>query len=401
NESRYNSQTTLRPKASPYPPTYSPVDQRDAGDRASLKSFETYASSSSTSNSIEKIKSGWNRIRRKPVPRYLQGSIRRHPAAEIEPTRIGRGIWKDQLLVDRSLRSMAACTTLFAVGMFIVIATHLKPFSKRVNKFTTSVGGETKDCKTVTHTNTALLLLINVAATMVLGMSNTYQQLVTSLKISDLKHMLQKYGDSRVGTNSPFSINHKQDGKKSSWAAWLLLIATSMPVHFLANSLIGPSYILAPPPIVQYNESTWESIADRAFDPGNACLSYDSSFVCWSAFRTGKAHFPTSLRVLAEDDDEVYGAGLSEFGTTYSRMVIQYAKENCTGFANSTNDVARLEAEYHIDSYGSIRYYDGACRMGQVVFCSLFDPKPAQCRLNVRMNAAFILAGCLIIKAIY
>ena len=79
----------------------------------------------------------------------------------------------------------------------------------------------------------AFLLIINVAATMILGMSNTYQQLVTSLKISDIKWVLQKFGDSRVGTNSPFSINRKREGKVSSWLAWLLLICTSMVRLFL------------------------------------------------------------------------------------------------------------------------------------------------------------------------
>jgi hypothetical protein len=126
---------------------------------------------------------------------------------------------------------MAALTTLFAIGMIVVIATHLKPFYDRANKYTSSVGGKAMKCSNVTHTNTILLLLINVGATMALGMSNTYQQLVTSLKTTDIKHMLQKFGDSRVGTNSPFSINHKQSGKKSSWAAWLFLVCTSMPIQ--------------------------------------------------------------------------------------------------------------------------------------------------------------------------
>ncbi|KAF2112122.1 hypothetical protein BDV96DRAFT_498668, partial [Lophiotrema nucula] len=368
-------------------------------DRASLNSFETRGSSSSFS-SIAKIKHGFNRIRRKPVPGYMRGSIRRHPAAEIHPTRIGRGVWKDQLLVDRSIRTMAVLTFLFAVAMFIVIGTNIKAFYNRANKFTSSVGGETRSCKEVTHTNTALLLLINVAATMVLGMSNTYQQLVTSLKISDLKHMLKKFGDSRVGTNSPFTIQHKETGKRKSWAAWILLISTSIPVHFLANSLIGPSYIIQTPTHISYNESSWEAIDDYDFDRGEDYLSSYGSFVCWSAFRTGVAHFPESLKVLREDDSSAYGSELTKFGTTYGRMVVQYSKDNCTGLANSTSDVAKLEASYRTSS-GYLIYSDGQCRMGSAVYCSLFDTQPAQCRLNVRMNAAFILAACLLVKALY
>ncbi|KAF2731565.1 hypothetical protein EJ04DRAFT_442765, partial [Polyplosphaeria fusca] len=401
-EESFNSQWTLHPLSTrPSQTTLTPDDQRDTTETTSLRSFETYDSSTSTATSIDKIKNGWNRLRRKPVPRYMLGSIRRHPAAEIEPTRIGRGVWKDQLLVDRSIRFMAVLTTLFAIAMFIVMAVNLPEFYRRTNKFTSSVGGESRNCKEVTHENTALLLLVNVAATMVLGMSNTYQQLVTSLKIGDLQHMLKKFGDSRVGTNSPFSINHKESGKKSSWAAWLLLICTSIPVHFLANSLLGPSYVLQPPMTVQYNESSWLDIDDFNWDRGEDYLASRGSFVCWSAFRTGQAHFPKSLDVLREDDESAYGAGLNTFGTQYSKLVVQFARENCTDFRNTTNDLDRLESSHHWTSTGYMIFEEGDCRMGTAVYCSLYGTKEAQCRLNVRMNAVFVLAACLVAKALY
>lgn len=63
---------------------------------------------------------------------------------------------------------------------------------------------------------------------MVLGMSNTYQQILTALSMDDLKHVLSKYGDSRVGTNSPFAINQKRKGRAIAWAGWLSLIMTSL-----------------------------------------------------------------------------------------------------------------------------------------------------------------------------
>lgn len=217
-----NSQVARRPL-----PTYG---QDDKPGLISVNSFDTFESSSSSGSGFEKLK---KLVRRKPLPRYLRGSIRVHPVAEIEPTRVGKGVWQDQLLIDRSLRGMAALMTLLAVGMIIVIALYAEHFRGRVNTNTTSVGGATRSCKEVAQTNTAVLLLINVCATMILGMSNTYQQLVTSIKITDLKHVLSKFGDSRVGTNSPFSINQKREGRKRSWAAWAFLVLTSMPVHFL------------------------------------------------------------------------------------------------------------------------------------------------------------------------
>ena len=59
-------------------------------------------------------------------------------------------------------------------------------------------------------------------------MSNTYQQLVTAPDIHDIKAVLERYGDCRVGTNSPFAINRKTKGKLSSWLCWLLLVGTSL-----------------------------------------------------------------------------------------------------------------------------------------------------------------------------
>jgi hypothetical protein len=71
-------------------------------------------------------------------------------------------------------------------------------------------------------------LIINIAATMVLGMSNTYQQLVTAFDVTDIPSVLRKYGDSKVGTNSPFAINRKAKGKAKAWLSWILLISTSL-----------------------------------------------------------------------------------------------------------------------------------------------------------------------------
>lgn len=207
-------------------------------DRSIINCSSTEEPSSSTRSDLRKFRDGWGkgllaRIRRKPLPGYAQGSMRKYPAAEIEPTRVGRGVWKDQLLVDRSLRSMSLLMAAFAIAMIIVITTNAKAFGTKANKFTSSVGGKPRDCKTVTQ--------INAGATTVLGMSNTYQQIVTSLQPGDLMYMFRKFGDSRVGTNSPSNINHKKEGKAMAWAAWLLLVCTSSPIRFLANSLIGPS----------------------------------------------------------------------------------------------------------------------------------------------------------------
>jgi hypothetical protein len=131
------------------------------------------------------------------------------------------------------------------------------------------------------------------------------------------------------------------------------------------------------------------------WDTGELMLQDPGSFLCWSAFRTGTPHYPRSTYVLVEDSTT-----MSTYNTRFTKMIVNYATDNCTGLANSTSDVERLEATYN-NEWGYPTYTDGECEMGTSVFCALFDSQPAQCRLNVRMNAAFVLASCLIAKAIY
>ncbi|OCL07707.1 hypothetical protein AOQ84DRAFT_246597, partial [Glonium stellatum] len=375
--------------------SYSSYVDEQRNDHASVKSL----SSSSSSGSPEKIKRGLgiHRLRRK-----LAGgsSIIEEPIYETEFARIGKGWWKDQQLVDRSIRSMALLTTVFAIAIVVVCIINMKLFYERPNWHSTSIGGETKSCKSVARTNTALLLIINIAATMVLGMSNTYQQLVTSLKMGDIKWVLQKHGDSRVGTNSPFSINKKREGRISSWLAWLLLICTSMPVHFLANSLIGPSLILSPPSVADFN-ATSEANAVEYFAGDGHYLQDQASFVCWSAFRTGAAHFPRSGASLSQDGDSVYDFNIGDIDIYYKHIEIQYSKENCTKYVKTTSNVSQVEGEWTLDELGQIVFGIGGCHMGGNVFCYVNDMQPSPCRLNIRMQAAFVLAGCLVAKAIY
>lgn len=54
---------------------------------------------------------------------------------------VGRaGWWKQQMLVDRSFRSMAALTTILAIIMLAICAANLSRFRNRSNTNSTSVG---------------------------------------------------------------------------------------------------------------------------------------------------------------------------------------------------------------------------------------------------------------------
>lgn len=60
----------------------------------------------------------------------------------------GHGLWENQMLVDRSLRSMAVLTSVLAVIMCTLVFVCLKEFIARPNKTSTSVYARNEDCKT-------------------------------------------------------------------------------------------------------------------------------------------------------------------------------------------------------------------------------------------------------------
>ena len=52
------------------------------------------------------------------------------------------GWWNKQMLVDRSLRTMAGFTTVCAIVMWIIVFCYVPAFARRTNKSSTSVGGK-------------------------------------------------------------------------------------------------------------------------------------------------------------------------------------------------------------------------------------------------------------------
>ena len=64
------------------------------------------------------------------------------------------GWWDRQMLVDRSLRSMAALTTVFAIIMIALCCTYMSDSINRPNRQTTSVGSkELTSCVTTENTS--------------------------------------------------------------------------------------------------------------------------------------------------------------------------------------------------------------------------------------------------------
>ena len=64
------------------------------------------------------------------------------------------GWWKQQMLVDRSIRSMAALTSLFALIMTIVCIVYMRELVGRHNETSTSVGSNSgESCESLEATN--------------------------------------------------------------------------------------------------------------------------------------------------------------------------------------------------------------------------------------------------------
>ena len=262
--------------------------------------------------------------------------------------------------------------------------------------------------------NVVIHLVINIAATMILGMSNTYQQLITSLSTTELRWALSKHEDSRVGTNSPFNINHKKSRRVSSWCQWILLIATSLPVHFLANSVIGPTVYYQPPTNV-----TLHAVGELGYSQRrayNSSLNYGlgtneeiGDRACWVAFRTG-VYSITQSDYQNRDDlmSELESWELSSVAINYTEPCNQYAKT--TTFAA----IKGKEFDTNLEGTNATLFSIGDCGYQRDVACDFDDNYShssdadandgvgqRMCRLSVRMSAAIILAGCLTIKAAY
>ncbi|KAL8651310.1 MAG: hypothetical protein Q9226_004760 [Calogaya cf. arnoldii] len=267
--------------------------------------------------------------------------------------------------------------------------------------------------------NVMIHLVINVAATMILGMSNTFQQLVTALSTKELRWVLSKHEDSRVGTNSPFNINHKRHGKLQAWLQWFLLIGTSLPVHFLANSVIGPSVYHQPP-----NEITFKSVIEldpsdiRSYkthvDAREGLLGneYPGDRACWLAFRTGSYSISQSPTGSRPDGSEYrYASELEDW--QYNTVAVTYT-EGCAQYRETTTiqDMKNMEVNTDFSGDTPTLFSIGNCGYERNVTCDM-DPnkrrydqnsdgaREEKCRLSVRMSAALILTGCLIVKALY
>ena len=109
---------------------------------------------------------------------------------------------------------------------------------------------------------------------------------------------------------------------------------------------------------------------------------------CWTAFRTGV--YADSPLTVALPDGTLY----VDKDACPSKTVVHYDPELCKDLAKSTHDFTSVWQEVY-------RELCRQCAVGDGIFCEHRGLKYPTCGLTVWMQAAFILVGCLVIKAAY
>ena len=140
------------------------------------------------------------------------------------------------------------------------------------------------------------------------------------------------------------------------------------------------------------------SICDPANGDSTTTVGTNSAIGCWTAFRTG------SYTPRPEDIEFRMHTLSSPERNPPSQVIVQYDQELCKGLLNTSTDIRHVWSDFvdqPPDSSASWRSPPKSCEFGTSVLCAFRGAKDTSCRLNIRMQAAFILAGCLIIKAIY
>lgn len=182
------------------------------------------------------------------------------------------------------------------------------------------------------------------------------------------------------------AINHKKTGKGIGWLCWSLLIATSIPVHFLANSVIGPSFYIHPPSNVTYttmdqpyniSASIYYSDFAGVSQINNQRTSSGDS-ACWTAFRANQYVLPVDFSYFAE----IYETNILGNSTTFESVEVRYTT-NCTQYKNNVDvstalgEVIPLYDEGFL--YGYV-YNKTDCALGTDVLWLVSSICPRTCR---------------------
>ncbi|KAA8565135.1 hypothetical protein EYC84_010882 [Monilinia fructicola] len=140
-------------------------------------------------------------------------------------------------------------------------------------------------------------------------------------------------------------MNVKKSGKGKAWGSWLLLIGTSIPVHFLANSVIGPSFYIEMPTNITYLYN--ETFTFSSYQSSSVTYQEPYESACWTAFRAGLYVLPSNLSQLSEQyntDDPVNSTSFKTVAVTYNH--------NCTAYrGTATVEEAQGEINFTVSAW--------------------------------------------------
>lgn len=138
--------------------------------------------------------------------------------------------------------------------------------------------------------------------------------------------------------------------------------------------------------------------SDSHSGPGSGSQDANDA-ACWTAFRANSYVLPQRIGSLSI----AYNTNKLGNSTTYRSVEVFYSS-SCNQYKDTTDPASAINEynhTYYITGDRYAQYEIGNCNLGSDIYCKLSDEQPKQCRENVRMQAAFILAGCLFIKAVY
>jgi hypothetical protein len=147
-------------------------------------------------------------------------------------------------------------------------------------------------------------LLVNCVGTLLLGLSNYFQQICASPTVDDVADGFRKSGDVSFGANSPSAVFKL--GRKLS-ALWAVLVLTSLPIHIMLNGITGFA--------LKSVQAERHALADS--DLGNLTAtelswSHVSSDQCAQLLVSARAHVTNFRNVTV-----IIRNGLSDEATSY------------------------------------------------------------------------------------
>jgi len=133
------------------------------------------------------------------------------------------------------------------------------------------------NCSSMQRVNAGIHLLLNLLATVVIGISMYIQQLCTSPTREDISTAIKAGGDVDFGSNLPFQLFRRWKKRKIVCLVWIVLILTSLPIHLTSNASIG----LLRCEIPFESATMYPVVADRYFSQFQGHRNLSNAYRIW------------------------------------------------------------------------------------------------------------------------